>query len=162
VELLNLLAEAQLACGDKSAAEVTAQHSLKLNDFQPKVQQFLGKLEFEGGHLDQAIHHYSQAIAQQPQQVEVYLDLSAAYQQQRDYEEAIRTLQMAMELSPRDTRPILAAVILMRNAKDYGNAETMLRRAAEIAPNDLNIRRQLGAVIALNMVHSSQEASSHI
>jgi predicted Zn-dependent protease len=80
-ELLNLLADAQLACGDKPAAESTAQKSLKLNDLQPKVQQFLGKLEFEGGHLDQAIHHYSQAIAQEPQQIEVYLDLSIAYQQ---------------------------------------------------------------------------------
>jgi Flp pilus assembly protein TadD len=67
-----------------------------------------------------------------------------------------------MHLAPRDNRPIMAAVNLMRNAKDYANAEILLRKAAEIAPNDLNIRRQLGAVIALNMVHSSQEASSHI
>lgn len=161
-EILNLLAEAQLACGDKSAAEMSAQKSLKLNDTQPRMQQFLGKLEFEGGHLDQAIFHYSQAIAQAPQDVEVYLDLSNAYQQQREYEEALKTLQTAMDLAPQDTRAILAAVNLLRNAKDYTRAEALLRKAAEIAPNDLNIRRQLGAVIALNMVHSSQEASSHV
>ncbi|MPM17934.1 Beta-barrel assembly-enhancing protease [bioreactor metagenome] len=162
VDILNLLAEAQLACADKAAAELSAQKSLKLNDLQPKMQQFLGKLEFEGGHLDQAIFHYSQAIAQEPQDVEVYLDLSNAYQQQREYDEAVKTLQAAIDLAPRDTRPLLAAVNLLRNAKDYTNAEALLRRAAEIAPNDLNIRRQLGAVIALNMVHSSQEASSHV
>jgi tetratricopeptide (TPR) repeat protein len=157
-----LLAEAQLACGDKSAAELSAQKSLKLNEVQPKMQQFLGKLEFDGGHLDQAIFHYSQAIAQAPQEVEVYLDLSNAYQQQREYEEALKTLQTAMDLAPQDTRAILAAVNLLRNAKDYTRAEALLRKAAEMAPNDLNIRRQLGAVIALNMVHSSQEASSHV
>ncbi len=161
-DLLNLLAEAQLAAGDKLAAETNAQRSLKLNEAQPKMQQFLGKLELDGGHLDQAIFHYSQAIAQAPQTVEVYLDLSNAYQQQREYDEALKTLQHAMDLAPSDTRPLLAAVNLMRNAKDYPNAENLLRKAAEIAPSDLNIRRQLGAVIALNMVHSSQEASSHV
>jgi len=161
-EILNLLAEAQLACGDRSAAELSAQKSLKLNEVQPKMQQFLGKLEFDGGHLDQAIFHYSQAIAQAPQEVEVYLDLSNAYQQQREYEEALKTLQTAMDLAPQDTRAILAAVNLLRNAKDYTRAEALLRKAAEMAPNDLNIRRQLGAVIALNMVQSSQEASSHV
>lgn len=162
LELINLLAEAQLACGDKTGAEITAHRSLKLQEYQPRIQKFLGKLELEGGHLDQAIHHYSQAIAQEPQQVDVYLDLSNAYQQQRDYDSALKTLKVAIDLAPSDTRPVMAAVNLMRNAKDYANAEALLRQAAEIAPSDLNIRRQLGAVIALNMVHSSQEASSHI
>jgi hypothetical protein len=30
----------------------------------------------------------------------------------------------------------------------------MLRRASALAPNDLNIHRQLGAVVALNLVHN--------
>ena len=162
VELVNLLAEAQLASGDKSGAEISAQRSLKMQEMQPKMQRFLGRIEFEGGHLDQAIHHYSQAIAQAPQQVDVYLDLSNAYVQQRDFDLALKTLNKAMELDASDARPLLAAVNLLRNAKDYARAETLLRKAAEIAPSDLNIRRQLGAVIALNLVHSSQEASSHI
>jgi Flp pilus assembly protein TadD len=50
----------------------------------------------------------------------------------------------------------------MKNARDYAKAEALLRKAAELAPNDLNVRRQLGAVIALNLVESSQEASSHL
>ena len=148
--------------GDKSGAEISAQRSLKMQEMQPKMQRFLGRIEFEGGHLDQAIHHYSQAIAQAPQQVDVYLDLSNAYVQQRDFDLALKTLNKAMELDASDARPLLAAVNLLRNAKDYARAETLLRKAAEIAPSDLNIRRQLGAVIALNLVHSSQEASSHI
>ena len=48
----------------------------------------------------------------------------------------------------------------MRELKDYVGAEAMLRRAAELSPQDLNIRRQLGAVIALNLVHNSQEVNS--
>ena len=33
----------------------------------------------------------------------------------------------------------------------------MLRSASEMAPEDLNIRRQLGAIVALNLVHNAQE-----
>jgi len=90
------------------------------------------------------------------------MDLSEAYIQQRDFESALKTLDSAIDLAPEDIRPLISQANLLRNGKDYARAETRLRKAAEIAPNDLNIRRQLGAVIALNMVHSSQEASSHI
>jgi predicted Zn-dependent protease len=161
-EVLNLLAEAQLAAGDKSAAENSALRSLKVQEMQPQMQRFIGKLDLESGHLDQAIHHFSQAIALEPQDSEVYMELSDAYVQQRDYESALKTLDRVIELSPEDIRPLMTQATLLRNSKDYSQAESRLRKAAEIAPNDLNVKRQLGAVIALNMVHSSQEASSHI
>jgi tetratricopeptide (TPR) repeat protein len=161
-EVLNLLAEAQLACGDKAGAQTSAMHSLKLQELQPRMQHFVGHLDLDAGHLDQAIHHFSQSIAQAPQDADVYIDLSEAYIQQRDFESALKTLDSAIDLAPDDIRPLISQANLLRNGKDYARAETRLRKAAEIAPNDLNIRRQLGAVIALNMVHSSQEASSHI
>jgi len=161
-EVLNLLAEAQLSCGDKAGAQTSALRSLKLQELQPKMQHFVGHLDLEAGHLDQAIHHFSQSIAQDPKDADVYMDLSEAYIQQRDFESALKTLDSAIDLAPEDIRPLISQANLLRNGKDYARAETRLRKAAEIAPNDLNIRRQLGAVIALNMVHSSQEASSHI
>jgi tetratricopeptide (TPR) repeat protein len=162
IEVLNMLSEAQLAGGDKVTAQATAQRSLKLQDGQPRIQHFIGRLDLEAGHLDQAIHHFSQAIAQGSQDVEIYLDLGEAYIQQRDFESAMDTLDRAIELAPTDIRPLMAEATLLRNGKDYAKAESRLRKASEIAPNDLNIRRQLGAVIALNLVHSSQEASSNI
>jgi tetratricopeptide (TPR) repeat protein len=162
LDVLNMLAEAQLANGDKVGAEKSAQRSLKLQENQPQTQRFLGKLEFESGHLDQAIYHYSQAVAIDPESQDAYLELSKVYEQQRDYSAAVDTLNKALELQPENLPAVLAAANLMRNAKDYSKAEAFLRRAAEIAPNDLNVRRQLGAVIALNLVESSQEASSHI
>jgi hypothetical protein len=30
----------------------------------------------------------------------------------------------------------------------------LLRRAAQLAPKDVNIHRQLGAVVALNLIHN--------
>ncbi len=37
--------------------------------------------------------------------------------------------------------------------KDYPNAEQMLRHAAKLEPDNLAIQRQLGAVVALNLIH---------
>jgi hypothetical protein len=37
----------------------------------------------------------------------------------------------------------------------------MLRKAAELEPRNLNVHRQLGAVLALNMIQHSQEVSVH-
>ena len=105
---------------------------------------------------------YSQAIAQAPHGVDSYLELSQVYEKQRDFASALNTLNMAIELDPKNLQAVMAAANMMRSAKDYSKAESLLRRAAEIAPNDLKVRRQLGAVIALNLVESSQEASSHI
>jgi hypothetical protein len=42
----------------------------------------------------------------------------------------------------------------LKESKDYKSSETMLRRAVNLAPNDLTIRRQLAAVVALNLVHN--------
>ena len=162
LDVLNMLAESQLANGEVAAAEKTAQQSIRLNEDQPGMQRFLGNLEFQCGHLDQAVHHFSQAIAQNPQDTETYLELSKVYEQQRDHASAMNTLNNALTLDPKNLSAILAAAALMKNAKDYAKAEELLRRAVEIAPNDLNVRRQLGAVIALNIVESSQEASSNI
>jgi len=162
IELLKLLAESQYDCGEMIAAEETSRHSLHLEANQPDVHGFLGKLKYENGNLDQAVFHYSQQIALDPQGMNGYLDLAKVYQQQRDYHKALETLQQAIQVSSHDSRPYVASASLLKEAKDYASAETMLRKAAAIDPNDVNIKRQLGAVIALNLVHKSQQASSQL
>jgi len=74
IELLKLLAESQYDCGEKIAAEETSRHSLHLEANQPDVHGFLGKLKYENGNLDQAVFHYSQQIALDPQGMNGYLD----------------------------------------------------------------------------------------
>ncbi|HBA92656.1 MAG TPA: hypothetical protein DCZ08_13240 [Anaerolineaceae bacterium] len=68
--------------------------------------------------------------------------------------------QQAMRTAPEDYRSFYQAGLILRDGKDYLAAETMLRRAADLAPTDVNIRRQLGAIVALNLVHNCQEANS--
>jgi hypothetical protein len=50
--------------------------------------------------------------------------------------------------------------VILREQKDYMGAEEMMRRASELAPGDVNIRRQLGAIVALNLVHNPKEVKS--
>jgi tetratricopeptide (TPR) repeat protein len=120
----------------------------------------LGKLHRLSGQLDQSIHFLSEAIHQSQGQAESYLELGQAYLDRREPSQALQAYQKAMKAIPQDFRSYYHAGLILRESKDYHGAETMLRRAAELAPEDLNIRRQLGAVITLNLIHSSQEAGS--
>jgi len=61
---------------------------------------------------------------------------------------------MAVKIAPNDYRPYYQAGLALKDSKDYLEAETMFRRAAHLAPNELNIHRQLAAVVALNLVHN--------
>ncbi len=161
-ELLKLLAESQLDCGEKVAAEETARHSLRLESAQPDLHEFLGKLKIEDGNLDQAVYHFSEEIALDASAVNGYLELAKVYQKRRDFHKALETLQQAIDAVPTDSRAFVACAGMFREARDYSSAETMLRKAAVIDPHDINIKRQLGAVIALNLVHKSQQASSQL
>ncbi len=86
--------------------------------------------------------------------------LSKVYEQQREFTKALDALKQAMDAAPNDTRSYLAAANLYRNSKNYNAAEKVLQKAVEIDPQDVTIRRQLGALLALKLVHHSQEASS--
>lgn len=158
--ILYLLAMAEAETGELEAAEATAKRSLRLDPVQPDLHLLLGHARRRAGQLDQAVYHFSQAVQQAPEDVEGYLELGKAYQDRREYAEANYVFQQAIEVAPDDYRPYYLAALAMRDAKDYQNAEKLLRQAAKLAPHDLNIRRQLGAVIALNLVHHSQEANS--
>jgi len=75
-------------------------------------------------------------------------------------DESLEALKKAIKEYPQDTRSYLAAANLYRNSKNYSAAEQVLQKAVAIDPQDVTIRRQLGALLALKLVHHSQEESS--
>lgn len=160
VELLKLLANAQIDNGDTSDAEQTVKRALIVEPDEPELHLFMGKINATTGQLDQAIHHLSQGIAQKNDNPDGYLLLSKVYEQQREFTKALDALKQAMEVTPNDTRSYLAAANLYRDSKNYVEAEKVLQKAVQIDPTDVTIRRQLGALLALKLVHHSQEASS--
>ncbi len=153
------LAFAEAADHNIEKAIEAANCALKIDANQPDLMGMMGKLCLEAGHLDRAIDYYSEAIRREPGRTEAYLDLGRAYLLRREVPEALREYHKAIKVSPQDYRPYYAAALAQRENKAYGEAEALLRKASHLAPENIMIRRQLAAVIALNMVHQAQEAS---
>ena len=120
----------------------------------------LGKIQEKVGNLDQAVNYFSQAVALDPKRKDAYLNLSQVYLKQRDHINARKALEQGIEKNPGELTLYLACAALLKEAKDYQAAEHMLRKASSLDPRNVNIHRQLGAVLALNLVHQSQEVSS--
>ncbi len=153
LNVLKLLAKVWNECGEIEKFNQAALEGLKIDPTDTDLNLWLGKSQSKSGQLDQAVQHYSTVIQQKTENVEAYLDLAALFQKRREEIQAIQILQKAIEAFPQDYRPYYEAGLILREMKDFPGAEVMLRRAAELSPADLQIRRQLGAIIALNLVH---------
>lgn len=123
-----------------------------------ELHHLLGRLLRRNGQRDQAIHYLSEAIHLNPISLEPYLELGRTYLERRDFSEALEIFEQSIKVSPNDHRSYYQAGLALKENKEYLQSEEMLRKAAELAPNDLRIHRLLGAVVALNIVHSNREA----
>ena len=158
-EILALHATVQAELGDMKTAERSAFRSLRLQPNQPGLAIALGRMTRKAGQLDQAVHLLSQAITMNPDSVDAYLELGQAYIDRREHQQALQSFRHATRVAPRDPRGYYQAALILKETKDYPGAETMLEQAARFAPEDLQIHRQLVGVMALNLIHKSQEAN---
>jgi len=158
LQVLSTLAESLAEAGRSEEAERCAHKALQLDPRQVSLHYLVGGIQRKTGHLDQAIHHLSEAVRLSPDHLEAYLELGCTYADRREYTQALKVFDQAAQVAPRDPRPHHLAANSLKDIKDYTSAEAKLRRAAELAPEDVIIRRQLGAIIALNLVHRQQEA----
>ena len=158
--LLSFLAHTQAEIGDAKAAERYAFRALRLDPNQPDLTLMLGRLHRKNGQLDQAVHRLTEVIRMAPDELEAYLELASVYQERREFTQALQVYQQAIRIAPTDYQAYYQSGIILRDSKDYSGAEDRLRRAAELAPDNLTIRRQLVAVIALNLVHRKQEVAA--
>jgi tetratricopeptide (TPR) repeat protein len=154
-EILRLYSLSLAENGFTSQALSITQLSLKLNPDQFDMHILAGRLLRLNGQLDQALDHLSEAITQDPANIEGYLELAKTYQERRDFTKSIAIYKQAIEVLPKDYRPYYQLGMIMKDSKDYRGAENMLRKAAEFSKDDVNILRQLGAIIAINLVHPS-------
>jgi tetratricopeptide (TPR) repeat protein len=161
-ELLSLLAESQLENGDSHGAEVTARRVLKLKPDSVKMLLFIGKQQLKKGQLDQAIHSFSQVVNLDSKNLDGFYCLSDSFVEQREISKATETLNRIIEIDPGQTDAYLKLAAVFKDAKNYKSAEEMLKKAVELEPKNVAIKRQLGALLALNLVHQSQEVSSQL
>ncbi|MEM5773851.1 MAG: tetratricopeptide repeat protein, partial [Anaerolineaceae bacterium] len=99
----------------------------------------------------------AQAIQLEPDNLTAYYALADIYRDKHDPVKALEVYNKAIKAKPDAHSPYFKAGLMLRETRNYQEAELMLKQAARLAPDDLNIRRQLSAVIALNMVHQAQE-----
>jgi tetratricopeptide (TPR) repeat protein len=158
--LMALLAEWLNEAGRPEAAIQAARLALQEEQGELSEEQraglhiLIGLRMRSAGQLDQAIHHLSEAVAHAPANLEAYLELGRAYQERREYRQALKVYQRAMSVANGDYRPYYQAGLVLKDNKDYVAAEAMLRRAAQLAPAEVSVHRLLGAVVALNLVHN--------
>lgn len=158
--ILNALAKLYVEVGESENAVSVAQQALKActektsrND-QANLHLLIGQILRQCGQLDQSIQHLNEAIQLAPDRLEPYLELGLARKERREYQQALQIFERATIIAPDDPRAPYQAGLALKESKDYKSSETMLRRAVSLAPHDLTIRRQLAAVVALNLVHN--------
>jgi tetratricopeptide (TPR) repeat protein len=158
--LMALLAEWLNEAGRPEAAIQAARLALQEEHGELSEEQragmhiLIGLRMRSAGHLDQAIYHLGEAVTGAPANLEAYLELGRAYQERREYRQALKIYQRAMTVANGDYRPYYQAGLVLKDNKDYVAAEAMLRRAAQLAPAEVSVHRLLGAVVALNLVHN--------
>ena len=161
VRILMALADILAQSGESALAVKFAQKALHLKtgqldcDQEAHLLQILGRAMRLSGQLDQAIEYHSRAIQCAPDSADVYIDLGRVYQERRQYAEALDVFQQAIALAPDDYRSYYHAGLTFKSIKDYAAAAEMLQRAARLAPDNIAIRRQLGGLVVLDLVHSS-------
>jgi tetratricopeptide (TPR) repeat protein len=161
--VLALLAEVLADAGQEETAIRTAQKAILLGESLSTSQQaslrlLLGQLLRRAGQLDQAVYHLEEVTRMVPEKIEAIIELGRTHQDRRQQAQALLMYRRAATLAPHDPRPYLQAGLALKDGKDYLESESMLRRAADLAPNDPTIRRQLAAVIAINLVHNPRRS----
>jgi Flp pilus assembly protein TadD/AraC-like DNA-binding protein len=165
--ILNALSKTYLELGESENALSVAQHALKVctdkssHNEQANLHLMIGQVMRQSGQLDQSIQHLSEAIQLAPDRLEPYLELGLARKERREYQQALQIFERATLIAPDDPRAPYQAGLALKESKDYKSSETMLRKAVSLAPNDLTIRRQLAAVVALNLVHNPHSGRNY-
>ena len=156
--VLARLTMALAQAGKRDETIRAAQQALRLDGLSASERAHLlyvlGKHLRQAGQLDQAIYQLNEAIRQDPSMVAAYLELGAVHQDRRQHTQALDAYRRAIDVAPDNPQPYYEAGLLLKEGRDYQGAEDMLRRAAHLARNDVNIHRQLGALVAINLVHS--------
>ncbi len=109
---------------------------------------------------DKVEYYLGEEINSNPKNcLDSYLDLGNILYQKKEFSQSIKIYQRAMDTYPEDFLPYYRIALIFKEFKDYVAAEKMLTKAVEFAADNIQIRRELAAITALNFVHNSQEVN---
>ncbi len=152
VEVIVELAEIYYKLGFLVKANEMADLAIKAGYENWFIHYLTGLNAANEGQLDLAMKHLNESIKMNPVYLGSYITLINILQKRREFSLAIQVCKTAIENLPTEKEPYLIVIQLLRDGKDYAGAEEILRKLLEINPEDVALKRQLGALIALNMV----------
>ncbi len=122
------------------------------NSNNPEAHFGLGFCYFQQNELEQALHHFQQAVIQNPYFLDAYINLGAVWERLGKYKFAIDALSDALALSPENARAHYNIGVVYEKVGDltkamaaYENAiELNYSRKAELIPKVAKIKEILG------------------
>ena len=157
--VLIALANSLAAEGYEEEAIQVAQQSLQsavdghTTEDIANIHVLLGSLLRRNRQFDSAINQIEEAIKLAPNSLDLYLELALTHKENHDHESSLKVYQLAIDKFPEDAWPYFYSSLIFIEIKDYKRAEDLLRIASKIDPEDVQIQRQLDAIIARNLIH---------
>ncbi len=131
---------------DQAAQE--AQLALSLDPNSVDAQRAMGIANESVGNYEGAIQHYKDAIALNPNLIELYMHLGVNYRALKppDYDSAIAAFSKASAIDPYDVSPYLSLSRTYFQIDQFGTAIQYLDQALALRPDDPDIHGRKGLI----------------
>jgi TolB-like protein/cytochrome c-type biogenesis protein CcmH/NrfG len=139
------------AANDRTVAEHLAQRAAELDESDPWAHMALGYLAFMARRTEEAVRRFRAAIDLNPNFAAAYGYVGWVLAHDGQSDEAIKNLQQAIRMSPRDPFNVFFLVGLAAvnySAGRYAEAAEWAEQAVQLRPGHLGARRKLCASLA--------------
>ncbi len=130
-EVLNSLGIVFMQLGEEDKALDFFNRVLQIDDRYSEAYNSIGVINLHRGRYQEAIDAFNRAISNPLYQYpdRAYYNLGVSYYRMKRFDDAIRSFQSALMLSPSFTMPHYGLALAFNKKGDYGNAAIMLNRA---------------------------------
>ena len=119
--------------GDWQKAEETLRAMLRAHPGQADALNLLGIAEEKQGRAEEAEALFRKAVGSNPSLAAVWVNLARLYQDRRDSERALRTLDEGLSHAPKDPRLLSEGATLLADRGDFAEAVRRLRAVPPVA-----------------------------
>jgi len=156
VNVLHLAGAAAAAMGVHAEAIRLLRRALAASPGDLAISYKLGRSLVDGGQRQEALSLYLQLIAAGIEHPDVYTAAAVLLQQFQRDEEALQTLQRALQLAPQAANNWYLQSVLQARLRRLPDAVNSLQQALALAPDQIHFHRDLA--LALHGLHRNVEA----
>lgn len=118
-------------------ARRAAETALQLQPLLPESHLAMGVHHYAGGDFEGALREYKEALSRRPNSAELHSSIANALRQLSRWDEALMSLNKAVELDPRNFGEVSNLAGLYRGLRRYREAEPLYLREVALAPDDV-------------------------